>query len=349
LTIREPIFVSRGDVLAAPDAALIVATVLRVRIFWLGREPLSVNRRYEVRLGTQHADAEVVSIARVIDASNLVERDDRSRVPVHDVADIELRLSQPLVVDPSLSTSLEAGGQVPALARLVIVDTRSSPDIVGGGVVLGATPAMARPPAPAATARVTSLDRQQRRGHRGAVVWLTGLSGAGKSTLAEGLERALFDRGLQAVVLDGDSVRFGLNADLGFSAEDRRENIRRVAEVAKLFADTAVIAITAFISPYAADRRRAREVISAQAAGEPGPGIPFIEVFVDADLAVCEARDTKGLYRRARAGEIVDFTGVSAPYDVPVDAELVIRTAECTPEEGVARLVEAVLGAVRRS
>jgi len=194
--------------------------------------------------------------------------------------------------------------------------------------------------ATAASARVSTDERHQRQGHRGAVVWLTGLSGSGKSTLADGLERTLFDRGLRATVLDGDRVRFGLNADLGFSPEDRRENIRRIAEVAKLFAETGVIAITAFISPYAEDRRRARDIAL-------GAGIPFIEVFVDAALAVCEARDVKGLYRKARAGEIAEFTGVSAPYDAPVDAEVVIRTAECSPEAGVARLVEAVLGAVR--
>ncbi|MEI6246113.1 MAG: adenylyl-sulfate kinase, partial [Acidobacteriota bacterium] len=177
-------------------------------------------------------------------------------------------------------------------------------------------------------------------GHGGAVVWLTGLSGAGKSTLADGLERVLFDRGMHATVLDGDRVRFGLNADLGFSPEDRRENIRRIAEVAKLFAETGVIAITAFISPYAVDRQRARDAAAAA-------GIPFIEVFVDADVSVCEARDAKGLYRKARAGEIADFTGVSAPYEAPASPELVIRTADCSVAQGVAQLVEAVLGVVR--
>lgn len=331
-TIREPLFVSRGDVLASPDAGLVVATELHARIFWLGREPMVAGRRYEVRLGTQHADAEVVSIARVIDASALVERADRSRVPAHDVADVELRLSRPLVVDPSC--------RVLPLSRLVIVDTLPSPDLVGGGVVLRSTPMAARTQSPTTSARVTMAERRQRQGHGGAVVWLTGLSGAGKSTLADGLERVLFDRGLQATVLDGDRVRFGLNADLGFSPEDRRENIRRIAEVAKLFAETGVIAITAFISPYAADRQRARDAAATA-------GIPFVEVFVDADVSVCEARDAKGLYRKARAGEIADFTGVSAPYEVPASPELVIRTADCSVDQGVAQLTEAVLGVVR--
>lgn len=341
-TIREPLFVARGDVLASPDAGLVVATTLHARIFWLGREPMTADRRYEVRLGTQHTDAEVVAITRVIDASELAERVDCSCVPAHDVADVELRLSRPLVVAPSLA--LAAGGRACALARLVIVDRLPQPDIVGGGIVLPTTPAMAQAAAAATEARVSADERRARQGHRGVVVWLTGLSGSGKSTLANGLERTLFARGLQVTVLDGDRVRFGLNADLGFSQEDRRENIRRIAEVAKLFAESGVIAITSFISPYAADRERARDIVSTDASGA---GLPFIEVFVEADLAVCEARDPKGLYRKARAGDIADFTGISAPYEIPAHAELVIRTAECTPEEGVARLAELVLGVVR--
>ena len=176
---------------------------------------------------------------------------------------------------------------------------------------------------------------------RGAVVWLTGLSGAGKSTLADALERALFDRGMQATVLDGDRVRFGLNADLGFSAADRRENIRRVAEVAKLFAETGAIAITAFISPYAADRRHARDIVSGASRAD----LPFIEVFVDADLAVCEARDPKGLYRKARNGEIAEFTGVSAPYEPPPSPELIVDTSRHPVEHGVNRLLDVVLNA----
>lgn len=332
LTIREPLFVSRGDVLAAPGSGLIVADTIRARVFWLGRSPLSLNRRYEVRLATQHADAEVASIERVIDASLLTERGDRSHVPAHDVADVTLRLSRPLVVS--------VNGQAASLARFVIVDAQPSPDIVGGGVVVTSTPAIARTASLPVADRVTAQERHHRFGHRGAVVWLTGLSGAGKSTLADGLERALFERGLQTTVLDGDRVRFGLNADLGFSPDDRRENIRRIAEVAKLFAESGMIAISAFVSPSAADRRRARDIVSAA-------GLVFIEVFVDTALDVCEARDTKGLYRKARAGEIAEFTGVSAPYDAPTAAELVIRTAECSVAEGVARLIETVSDATR--
>ena len=187
---------------------------------------------------------------------------------------------------------------------------------------------------------VTSTHRSLRNGHKGAVVWLTGLSGSGKSTLARGLERALFNFGLQVYVLDGDNVRHGLNSNLGFSPEDREENIRRVGEVAKLMSDAGVITITAFISPYREDRRRARR-------STVGAGIDFIEIFVAAPLEVCEQRDTKGLYKKARAGEIKEFTGISAPYDEPTGAELILRTDQETATESVAKAVEFLRNRLR--
>ena len=176
--------------------------------------------------------------------------------------------------------------------------------------------------------RIGEGDRARRNGHRGGILWFTGLSGAGKSTLAVELERALFLKGAQVMLLDGDNVRKGLSADLGFSPEDRTENIRRIGEVAALFAEAGLIVITAFISPYRADRDRIR-------ARHPAY---FHEVFINAPLAVCEARDVKGLYRKARAGEIKEFTGISAPYEPPLRAELEISTARAQVEECVARL-----------
>jgi bifunctional enzyme CysN/CysC len=164
--------------------------------------------------------------------------------------------------------------------------------------------------------RVAADERSVRNGHEGGILWFTGLSGAGKSTLAMELERALFINGYQVYVLDGDNIRQGLSADLGFSPEDRVENIRRVGEVASLFAEAGVIAITAFISPYRADREGVRAVHAQH----------FHEIFINAPLDVCEARDVKGLYSRARRGEIKEFTGISAPYEPPVAADLVIPT-----------------------
>ncbi|MFO7588440.1 MAG: adenylyl-sulfate kinase [Gemmatimonadota bacterium] len=174
-------------------------------------------------------------------------------------------------------------------------------------------------------------DRERKQGHAGAVVWFTGLSGSGKSTLANELDWRLFERGVGSYVLDGDNIRHGLNSDLGFSPEDRTENIRRIGEVAKLFVDAGMVALTAFISPYREDRDRVRKLMA-----RPGD---FMEVHVHAPLEVCEERDPKGLYRKARAGEIPEFTGISAPYEEPTAPELVVNTAEV----GVDGCVETVL------
>jgi len=180
---------------------------------------------------------------------------------------------------------------------------------------------------------VTSEDRARCLRQRGGVVWLTGLSGSGKSTLARALERRLVESGHAAYVLDGDNLRHGLNADLGFSPAERGENIRRAGEVAALMADAGLIVITAFISPYRADRERAR-----RCAGQS----PFLEVHLDVPLSTCEARDPKGLYRKARAGELADFTGVSAPYEPPTAAELVIDTGAVPVNVAVVTLLAAL-------
>src|SRR5438094_367960 len=164
---------------------------------------------------------------------------------------------------------------------------------------------------------VTRADREQLNGHRGCTVWLTGLSGSGKSTIAVALEKELWARDVRAYILDGDNIRHGLNKDLGFSPEDRTENIRRIGEVAKLFTDAGVINVTAFISPYRADRDAVRAIM------KPGD---FIEVYVSCALDVCEQRDPKGLYQKARAGQIPEFTGISAPYEEPSNPELIVRT-----------------------
>jgi len=171
---------------------------------------------------------------------------------------------------------------------------------------------------------VSKTEREKISGHRGCTVWLTGLSGSGKSTLANLLEKALWERGARAYVLDGDNVRHGLNKDLGFSPEDREENIRRIGEVAALFTEAGIINVTAFISPYKGDRDKVREIM---ADGD------FVEVYVKCDLDECEKRDPKGLYKKARAGEIPEFTGISAPYEEPDKAELIVDTTSQSEED----------------
>jgi len=179
-------------------------------------------------------------------------------------------------------------------------------------------------------ADITREDRERQNGHRAVTLWFTGLSGSGKSTLAHAVENALFERGCRTYVLDGDNIRHGLNKNLGFSPEDREENIRRIGEVANLFNDAGVIALTAFISPYRADRDKAR-AIAAEGS--------FMEIYVACDLSVCEERDPKGLYKKARAGEIKEFTGISAPYEEPTAAELIVDTGKETLEESTAKVL----------
>ena len=177
---------------------------------------------------------------------------------------------------------------------------------------------------------VTQLDRDQRNGYKGVVLWFTGLPSSGKSTLAHQVERSLFERGCNGYVLDGDNIRHRLNKDLSFSAEDRAENIRRIGEVANLFADAGIIVISAFISPYRRDRAQAR------ALNEPGR---FFEVYCKCSLEACEKRDPKGLYRRARKGEVKEFTGISAPYEEPEAPEIVVETDKCSLHDCVSQIL----------
>jgi bifunctional enzyme CysN/CysC len=212
-------------------------------------------------------------------------------------------------------------------------------DIAGGGIISMEGYANQRGLITQKSTNITKVEhgittdaRARRNGHKGGVIWLTGLSGAGKSTLAVELEKRLFEKGMNVFVLDGDNVRHGLNANLGFSPEDRAENIRRVGEVSALFAQAGAIAITSFISPYRSDRDRARE-----AAGEA-----FHEVHVAADLKTCEERDPKGLYKKARAGEIKEFTGISAPYEAPDNPQLTVDTSAGSIDDCVQQLVDYV-------
>ena len=177
---------------------------------------------------------------------------------------------------------------------------------------------------------VTRGDREKINGHKACTVWLTGLSGSGKSTIAVDLEKRLWERGIRAYILDGDNIRHGLNKNLGFSPEDRTENIRRIGEVAKLFTEAGVVALTTFISPYRADRDQVRKIM---AYGD------FVEVHVDCPVEVCAQRDVKGLYKKARAGEIKEFTGISAPYEAPEKPELTINTAGQSVEESAKQIL----------
>tara|TARA_R110002074_G_scaffold382638_2_gene562424 strand:+ start:1065 stop:2978 length:1914 start_codon:yes stop_codon:yes gene_type:complete len=327
ITLDEQIFVERGEIASHIDTAPVETDVFRARIFWLGHEPMTVGKAYKLKLGTLEAQVTVQSIERIIDTSDLSSTGIQ-QVERNQVAEIVLRARRMLALDSFVD--------YPATGRFVLVEKF---DIAGGGIISMEGYADQRD---AITARGTNITRAAhtitnearafRNGHKGGVLWFTGLSGAGKSTLAMALEKRLFDKGFNVYVLDGDNVRHGLNANLSFSPEDRAENIRRVGEVAALFERAGTLAITAFISPYRSDRDRARE-----AAGDG-----FHEIYVKADVATCESRDPKGLYAKARSGEIKDFTGISAPYEAPESPHLVVDTATTSLDDCLDELVRYV-------
>jgi bifunctional enzyme CysN/CysC len=331
ITLAEQIFVQRGHVAAREDAAPIESNRFKARLFWMGKRNLEQRRPYRLKLATQELDAEIVSIEQIIDASTLetVSSTSRDYIAKNDVAEVTIQTRGALVMDNH--------DRNPFMGRFVIVDDRQ---VAGGGIIHGGIYADRAKIKSAniywSEGVVLPKNRAFRNGHRGSVVWLTGLSGAGKSALAREVERELFNGGRQVYVLDGDNIRHGLNSNLGFAPEDRVENIRRVAEVACLMADAGLIVITAFISPYRQDRRRAREIVLEG-------GHDFVEAFVDAPIEVCEKRDVKGLYSRARSGEITEFTGISAPYETPDNPEIVLQTDRETLQESVARVLEFVI------
>ncbi len=306
LTLDDELFVERGQIGAAPGAAPLEAREFTARVFWLHAEPLRVGETVPLRIGTQQTEARLVAVARVLDAVTLdASNTPASEVKRHEVAELRLRVRRPIAFD--------TGGKIPALGRFVLMRGRR---IAGGGVIDSAVREAA---APSDNHPVTPAARISLLGHRGAVIWLTGLSGAGKSTLSTAIEQRLFRAGMLPVILDGDVLRAGLCKGLGFSDADRKENIRRAAEAALLLAETGAVVVTALISPFREERQHIADRCLAQ-------DIPFAEVFVNAPLAECERRDPKQLYARARAGQIPKFTGIDSPYEAPLAPALELRT-----------------------
>lgn len=330
ITLTEQLFIERGHIASHAAEAPIETNRFKARLFWMGRSNLEIGPRYKLKLTTQEVDCQIASIDKIIDASTLdiVETKSRDYIVRNDVAEITLTTRTPLVLDNH--------DRIPALGRFVIMDDRN---VAGGGIIFGGIYTDRTIRSENITwshINITRHHRHTRNGHIGAVIWLTGLSGSGKSTIAHAVERVLFNRNMLSYGLDGDNIRHGLNSNLGFSPEDRTENIRRVAEVAKLMADAGLIVVTSFISPYRADREKARKIVQEG-------GHDFVEIFVNAPLEVCEARDPKNLYKRARAGEIRQFTGIDAPYEAPENAELVVNTDRETLDESVAKILDFVV------
>ena len=328
VTLEEQLFIERGFMLSHVTDAPLLASRFPARLFWLGHAPLIPGKRYRLRLATSEFQAELAAIRYVLDTDSL-QRSDAPTLQRNQIGEVELKIRGLAAIDDFT--------RMPETGRFVLLEDG---EIVGGGILStdGMLDQRVAPKAVksanvfAVEQKISPEQRAARNGHSGGILWFTGLSGAGKSTLALELQKRLFEKGYQVYVLDGDNIRQGLNSDLGFSPAERTENIRRVGEAAALFANAGMIVISAFISPYREDRKRARS-----AAPEH-----FHTVHIKADVATCEQRDTKGLYKKARAGTVLDFTGVSAPYEEPENPELVIDTMQHSVEECVAQLVAYV-------
>lgn len=326
-TLDEQIFVERGQVASLLEDAPALTNIFRARLFWLHEKPLKEGSRYKMKLATAEYQVEAKKIEKVINTADL-SHDGSSEVAKSAVGEVVFRIRG--------MASLDEFNANAGMGRFVLLDGY---DVAGGGIIdmqgfsnQRADIRVKSTNIHAFDFRVTAEQRAMANGHKGGVLWFSGLSGSGKSTIANELQNALFRKGYQVYVLDGDNIRRGLNSDLGFEHKDRTENIRRVGEVAALFANAGTIVISAFISPYRADRAHAR------AACPEG----FHTIYIKADLNTCESRDPKGLYKMARKGEIAEFTGISAPYEEPEDPDLVVDTAKNSIEESVAMLVSYV-------
>ncbi|MEM5451457.1 sulfate adenylyltransferase subunit CysN [Paraburkholderia guartelaensis] len=314
LVLADEVDVSRGDLISTVDSPAQVADQFEATLVWMSDEPMLRGRSYLLKLATRTVTATVMPLKYKVNV-NTLEHVAGETLTLNEIGVAEIELDRTIAFDP-YENNRETGG-------FIVID-RMTNNTVGAGMLRFALRRASN-----IHWQALEVDKRARRvlnGHQSGVVWLTGLSGAGKSTIANLLEKRLHAMGKRTYLLDGDNVRHGLNKDLGFTAEDRVENIRRVAEVAKLMADAGVIVITAFISPFRSERGLARDLM------EDGE---FIEVFIDTPLEVAEQRDPKGLYQKARRGELKNFTGIDSPYERPQNPEMRIDTTKSSPEGAV--------------
>ncbi len=312
LVLADEVDISRGDILAPAAHRPEVADQFAAHVLWMVEEEMLPGRQYLLKIGARTVPASITELKHKIDV-NTLDHSAAKTLALNEVGYGNLSLAQPIAFD-SYTENRDTGG-------FILID-RFSNNTVGAGMIdFGLRRATN------VHWQALDVDKAARAGQKGqksAVLWFTGLSGSGKSTIANLVERRLFAEGKHTYLLDGDNVRHGLNRDLGFTDADRVENIRRVGEVAKLFADSGLIVLVSFISPFRSERRMARDLL------QPGE---FIEVFVDTPIELCMQRDPKGLYEKARAGQIKNFTGVDSPYEKPESAEIVLRTAERKAED----------------
>ncbi len=317
LTLNDEIDISRGDMIVAANDNVEPASAVLIDVVWMHDTPLELGKNYYVKIGSAEVSGMVSEIEYQVDV-NTLEQAKVDSLPLNGIARCKLELTEAVTIDP-YSRSRHTG-------NLIFID-RLTNVTVGAGMVVKS---LGNEHIVWHNMDVNKQARAKRHGQKPAVIWFTGLSGSGKSTSANALEKALFSMGHSTYLLDGDNVRHGLCSDLGFSDNDRVENIRRVGEVAKLMVDAGQVVLTSFISPFHRERQMVRKMMA------PGE---FIEVYIDTGVEICEQRDPKGLYKKARAGEISNFTGIDSPYEVPENPEITIDTSKMSVDQVVTHIV----------
>jgi bifunctional enzyme CysN/CysC len=323
LCFADEIDCSRGDVIAAADAPPEVADQFEATLVWMDDAPLHVGRAYWLKLGTQTVSATVQQPKYAINVNNPGERLAAKTLELNAIGVAELATDKPLVFEPYADNR--------TLGGFILIDKLTNRTVAAGMLHFSLRRAQNVHWQPV---DVTREEHANLKNQKPRVLWFTGLSGSGKSTIANEVEKRLNLINRHTFLLDGDNVRHGLNKDLGFTEADRIENIRRVGEVAKLMADAGLIVLTAFISPFRAEREMVRKML---------PEGEFIEIFVDTPLEVAEARDVKGLYKKARAGDLKNFTGIDSPYEPPESPDIRVNTVEMTPEQAAEHIIRAIL------
>jgi bifunctional enzyme CysN/CysC len=322
VSLTDEIDISRGEMLARPGNRPHVGRDIDAMVCWFSEDTtLQPGNRYTLQSSTRESKAVIEDLTYRLDVNTLHRDGSSQELQLNEIGRVTVRTAQPMMFD--------AYRQHRDTGSFILVDEATN-KTVGAGMINGPVSRDSH-----VVWHSSSVTREQ-RSHQGATIWLTGLSGAGKSSIAVELERSMVAEGRPAYLMDGDNLRHGLNSDLGFGDDDRRENIRRTAEVAAMFADSGAVAIVSLISPFAAERQRAKEIHEQR-------GIPFYEVFIDTPLDLCEERDPKGLYAKARRGEVTHFTGISSPYERPADPDVVITPTDGAPRD-VAESIRRSLG-----